>query len=108
MIVEDEAFIFDGKAIERMFKNQQLKPPSQIKEREKADAPAKKADKDKPKKKMDEQEACNTFLYLYTSLPLHHHHCAHHHSCPLHAITRSHTQPHAVTRNAQLHRCISL
>lgn len=58
MILEDEAFIFDGKAIERMFKNQPMKPPApQIKDREKPDASAnKKLPAEKLKKKIDEQE----------------------------------------------------
>ena len=83
MIVEDEAFIFDGKAIERMFKNQ-LKPPTPTQTKEKPDMPAKKAtDKDKPKKKLDEQEAwLNTTLhYNYTTL-----HCTALHYIPTHCI----------------------
>jgi hypothetical protein len=50
MIVEDEAFIFDGKAIERMFKSQQQKP-TQPKEKESGKKATEKA-----KKKPEEQE----------------------------------------------------
>eukprot|EP00026_Physarum_polycephalum_P000756 Phypoly_transcript_00757.p1 GENE.Phypoly_transcript_00757~~Phypoly_transcript_00757.p1 ORF type:complete len:1255 (+),score=263.32 Phypoly_transcript_00757:153-3917(+) len=55
MIVEDEAFIFDGKAIERMFKNQVKPASSQLKEKEKADAPAKRSDKDNKNKKTEQE-----------------------------------------------------
>ena len=65
MILEDEAFIFDGRAIERMFKSQQVKPPPPappMKEKERAGGDvgtSKKSEKDKlNKKKIEEQEAC--------------------------------------------------
>lgn len=60
MIVEDEAFIFDGKAIERMFKNQSQKALGPPTLREKGDNFNKKAEK--ARKKVDDQEVFTVVL----------------------------------------------